>query len=473
VPDRTFAVVDAMPVHAAGELQRGFDQIRAENNVPVDFPADVVAAAARAAQQPAVDDGHVERTDLPFVTLDPQSSRDLDQAFVIESGGGAELILRYAIADVGWFVKPADPLDVEAFRRGVTTYLPDLRSALYPPVLSERAASLLPDGPRPAVIFVVRVAADGAVALDGVERAIIRSRAKLSYETASAADLPAAFDDLAARITSAEDRRGASRVEVPEQVVEPDDNGGFRISFRPRLSNEDANAAMSLATNLAVADLLFANRTGLFRVMAEPDERSVRRLRFTAKALGLEWPDAMPLGRFQRSLTPNVATHAAFLMAVRRAGGGAGYAPFTDGIVPWHAAMAATYCHATAPLRRLADRYVIEAALAIANGHPVPDAVQAAFATLPAAMEKADARSARVERAVLDLVEAVTLKGCEGRTYEAVVTDVDDRGARIQIAEPAVVARVNAHRVEPGDELAVRLVSADPAKRTVTFERIS
>ncbi len=41
--------------------------------------------------------------------------------------------------------------------RGVTVYLPDGKAPLYPPALSEGAASLLPDGPRPAVVFVVRI----------------------------------------------------------------------------------------------------------------------------------------------------------------------------------------------------------------------------------------------------------------------------------------------------------------------------
>lgn len=460
-----------VPPAAVAELQHGFDQIRSENEVPTSFPPAVLAAAAEAAKMPFTD-GHVDRTDLAFVTLDPASSTDLDQAFVIERGVGDDLILRYAIADVPWFVTPGGALDTEAWARGVTTYLPDGRAGLYPPTLSEAAVSLLPDGPRPAVVFIVRVGSDGAVALDGVERGVIRSRAKLAYETATAADLPADFDELATRITAAEDRRGASRVEAPEQEVEPDGSGGYRIAFRPRLHNEDSNAAMSLATNLAVADVLFAHHTGLFRVMAEPDERSVRRLRFTAKALDLSWPENLELGPFQRTLDPNAPKQAAFLMAVRRAGGGADYAPFVEGVVPWHAAMAATYCHATAPLRRLADRYVVEAAMSVANGAAVPDHVRAAFAQLPEVMDKADSRSSRVERAVIDLVEAVALKGREGQSFDAVVTDVDDRGARIQLADPAVVARVSAHHVEPGDAFPVRLVSADVAKRTVTFERI-
>jgi exoribonuclease R len=449
----------------------GLAQIRHENDLPAAFPAAATAAASEAVRRPFTAD-HIDRTDVAFMTLDPASSTDLDQAFSLERARGGDMVLRYAIADVAWFVDDGDPLDAEAWVRGVTVYLPDGRAPLYPPSLSEGAVSLLPDGPRPAVVFVVRVDSDGNATLDGVERAIIRSRAKLAYETASAADLPKGFDEFAARIAAAEDRRGASRVETPEQEVEPDGDGGYRVAFRPRLSNEDSNAAMSLATNLAVADLLFANRTGLFRVMPEPDDRAIGRLRHTAKALGLTWRAADDLRTFERTLLPNLPRHAAFLLAIRRATEGADYAPFTEGVVPWHAAMAATYCHATAPLRRLADRYVVQAALAIANGQPVPEPVQAAFSRLPEVMHDADARASRVERAAIDLVEAVVLSGREGTVFDAVVTDTDERGARIQLRDPAVTGRVSAHGVEPGRAVRVRLVAADPVKRQISFERV-
>ena len=124
------------------------------------------------------------------MTLDPTSSTDLDQAFAIERSGG-DLILRYAIADVGWFVADGDDVDREAWARGETIYMPDEKISLYPPVLSEGAASLLPDVDKPAILFIVRIDADGAARLDGVERAIIRSRAKLGYATVRPEDLPA------------------------------------------------------------------------------------------------------------------------------------------------------------------------------------------------------------------------------------------------------------------------------------------
>lgn len=449
-----------------GALTEGLQALRTEFAVPTGFAPAILAAAADAVRRAPTE--HVDRTDRPFVTLDPTSSTDLDQAFAIEAAG-VDLLLHYAIADVAWFVRDGDPIDTEAWRRGETLYLPDGKASLYPPAIGEAAASLLPDGPRPAVVFTVRVAPDGGVHLDGVERALMRSRAKLAYASVRPDDLPAGFDELARRIAAAEEARGAARVDPPQQEVERTLDGGYTLAFAPRLASEDQNAALSLATNLAVAAALQAHGTGLFRVMPPPDASAITRLRHTAAAFGLAWPAGQPLEAVDRRLDASDPKQAAFAMAVRRAGQGASYAPFRTGVVPWHAAVAATYCHATAPLRRLADRYVVQAALAVANGRAVPDAVTQAFERLPAVMARGDALAGRLNRAAIDLAEAVMLAPQVGQTFAAVVTDADARGARIQLTDSAVVAQVKLDGAVPGQSVQVRLVSADPTKRQVTF----
>ena len=454
----------ADPSHA---LADGLASIRGEFQVPEAFPAEVLAAAEEAAGRAPAD--HVDRTALPFVTLDPATSTDLDQAFTIERSG-QDLLLLYAIADVAWFVDDGGPIDREAWRRGTTQYLPDGRAGLYPPVISEGAASLLPNGPRPAVIFTVRVDADGEVALDGAERAIIQSRAKLAYDKVTESELPADFAELARRIQGAEARRGAARVNPPAQELVSIGEGRFELLFQPPLESEVRNAAMSLATNLAVADLLQAHGTGLFRVMAEPDDRAVSRLRHTARGLDIRWPPEMSLAELERSLDPADPRHATLMLAIQRAGQGAGYVPFRAGETPWHSAVAATYAHATAPLRRLADRYVVRAALAIANGHAVPGEVTDAFEKLPAVMARADALGSRIERAAIDLAEAVLLSGREGDAFAAIVTEVDHKGARIQLRDLPVVARIAEAGLEPGQSLQVILVKNDPQLRTISFQ---
>lgn len=244
------------------------------------------------------------------------------------------------------------------------------------------------------------------------------------------------------------------------------------LAFRPQQEAELQNASLSLAANLAIADALLAHRTGLFRVMPEPDERAVYRLRHSAKALGLSWPKDMPLKQFEKGLDQANPRHAAFMAAVRRAGPRASYAAYQAGMVPWHSAMAATYAHATAPLRRLADRYVIEAAFLVANGQAVPEELGAIFQRLPAVMARAEEKAGQIDRTTLNLAEAVVLEGREGSRFNAVVTDLDERGARIQLSDPAVITRVDGKDAIPGDTILVELVSVDVAHRQVTFQRV-
>jgi exoribonuclease R len=450
-----------------GALASGLATIREQFQVPEGFPREVLAAAELAAGKVPGPE-HVDRTDEPFVTLDPASSTDLDQAFHIEESA-SDLILHYAIADVAWFVRDGDPVDVEAWKRGETFYLPDGKAGLYPPALAEHAASLLPEGPRPAVVFTVRLGPDGEARLEAASRALIRSRAKLAYDSVGDDQLPPAFARFAERVNAAEAARGAARVDPPEQEVESLGEGRYALSFRPLLPSERANATLSLATNLAIASALQQAGTGLFRVMAGPSAASMARLRSTAAGLGISWPETVDLKSLERTLDQGDARHAAFMLAVRRAGTGAGYAPWIPGVTPWHEAIAATYAHATAPLRRLADRYVIQATLAVVSGRAVAPEVEAAFQRLPAVMAKAGTLSGQIERAVIDLAETVMLQGREGEAFRACVTDTDGDSARVQLLDLPIVSRARIPGATPGRRLDLRLAGVDHRARRLSF----
>jgi exoribonuclease R len=203
--------------------------------------------------------------------------------------------------------------------------------------------------------------------------------------------------------------------------------------------------------------------------MPEPDGWAIRRLRHSARALGVEWPKDMKLEDRERSLNPNVPPEAAFMLAIRRAGTHASKAPYPEGERPWHSAMRATYVHATAPLRRLADRFVIEAALAVANGRDVPATVTSAFECLPDVMNRADAKAAQVDAAVLELAEAVILAGKAGERFDGTVMDIGDRGAQIQLTDPAVITRIPVNGLAVGESVRLRLEKADPARRLARF----
>jgi len=464
----------SVPVTA--ELQQRFDAIRAELKVPDEFPQDVLAEARAAAQAPELPDR--DETSVPFLTIDPAGAMDLDQALHIERDGDGYHV-RYAIADVPAFVRPGGAVDAETRRRGQTVYAPDERTPLHPPVLSEGAASLLPGQVRPAFVWDMRLAADGEGHDVSVRRAMVRSTDRLDYEGVQRA-IDAGTDDerllllgeVGRKRIDFERRRGGASLPMPEQEVNQDDQGHYRLGFRPPLEVEDWNAQISLMTGMAAAEMMVAARVGILRSMPAPDQNAVGRFRRATRALGVEWHKGTPYGEFLRSLDRTDPKHLALIHEATGLFRGAGYTPF-DGAAPRdaeHAAVAYVYAHVTAPLRRLVDRFGLVTCEAISAGREVPEWVRDALPSLPGAMTASDKLAAAVERSCADAVEAAALVDRVGQEFDAMVVDQRDNGrVQIQIDEPAVLANA-AGRAELGTWVRVRLVEATVATGTVRFD---
>ena len=93
----------------------------------------------------------------------------------------------------------------------------------------------------------------------------------------------------------------------------------------------------------------------------------------------------------------------------------------------------------------------------------------AAFERLPDVMNRADSRAGQVDAAVMELAEAAVLSGRVGETFDGTVTDMDQRGARIQLQDPAVITRVPVNGLEIGTSIRLRLEEADPVRRLTRF----
>jgi len=446
---------------APSVLCEDFERIRREFELPEGFPPEVEAEAERVATTPA-DASRVDLRDLPFVTIDPPGSMDLDQAMLLERLGDGYLV-RYAIADVGAFVPRDSALEREAWSRGQTVYCPDTKVPLYPPALSEGAASLLPEQDRPAIVFVVELDARGCPVSARIERALVRSHQRFAY---GEGEVPLLEEIGKLRMERARER-GAVLLNDPAQTVRPDPAApcGFTLEFERRLPDEDWNAEISILAGMTAAQMMAERRVGLLRTMEGPDEYRVQRLRVTAHGLGVEWPGDEPFERFVMRLDPSKPREAALLEEAHDVMGRAGYLAF-DGDVPEgaeHSGIGARYAHTTAPLRRLADRYVLDTLA----GRPDREALK----RLPEVMAEAGGRAARVERACVDATEARLLEHRIGERFSAVALENDKRGTVIRIAEPIPV-RARLHADPPPDEgavLEVELVRADPKSRSLEF----
>jgi exoribonuclease R len=406
---------------------------------------------------------------------------DLDQALHIERDGDG-YVVHYAIADLAAFITPGDPIDVEANRRGETLYGADSKVPLHPTVISEDAGSLLPEQVRPALLWTIKVDDTGEGTDVTVQRARVRSTARLDYPTAqrsiddgTAEESLALLEEVGRLRLARESARGGVSLPLPEQEVVVDGDR-WSLAFRELLPVEQWNAQISLLTGFAAASLMVYARVGLLRTLPEPDPRDVQRLHRTAKALGIEWHAEQIYPDFIRSLDPTRPAHAAMIAACTRLLRGSGYVGF-DGEVPaepQHSALASEYAHVTAPLRRLGDRYAGEICVALCAGVDVPDWVVAKLHELPRTLQASGQRANRYERSILDLVEAGVLSARVGDTFDAVVVEVaedDPTRGELTVPDPAVEARVVGSTDLPlGQAVKARLTRADVESRSVQFE---
>jgi VacB/RNase II family 3'-5' exoribonuclease len=470
--------VSVVRLHVPLTLHASWDELRADLGVTEVFPPEVLAEAEAASRAPRLPEADLSA--VPFLTIDPAGSLDLDQAMHLarrEDG----FRIRYAIADVAAFVAPGSPLDGEAHRRGETLYFPDLRVPLHPPVLAEDAASLLPDRARPAVVWTLDLDEAGELVGTDVRRGRVRSHRRLDYtqvqqqlDDGTADEQLVLLREIGTRRQVLARARGAVDLPTPEQEVTDGPGAIPELAYRAPVAAEAWNAQISLLTGMAAARLMLDAGIGLLRTLPPAEHEAVASLRRSALALGLPWPEGTPYGEVVSALDPSEPAAAALLSLSTRLLRGAAYTAF-DGAPPeqpLHSAVAAPYAHCTAPLRRLADRYVSEICLALCAGEPVPDWVRAALPALPEEMAVADRRAHEVDRAVIDLAEAVVLAHRVGEEFDAVVVERNTKAGVVQLADPAVLARCEGTELPLGQWLRVRLVTADPETRKVTFQPV-
>lgn len=521
------------------EVARTLDALRAHYEVPTAFPPEALAEAEAAAGAwaqggPArlLADGARDARDLELVTIDPPGSMDLDQAVLLErlptqadqagtrTGDAPEPTatyrVHYAIASLATFVTPGGALDAELRRRGETIYAPDAATPLHPEVLSHGAASLLQDAERPACLWTIDLDERGEVVSARVERALVRSRARLTYaqvQTAidgegalpqeAPADLPELLAEIGRLRLEREAARGGISMTTPEQVVEvteaaeeeattepaapaedtdPAENAGYRLAYRVPVPAEQYNAQISLLTGMCAARIMVECGVGILRTLPPARPEDYARLRRVAAALGIDWPTSQPYPELVRGLDHAVPTHAAFMEQAMSLFRGSGYLAFgvggvgvpaddeaSDSEEAVHSAIAAPYAHVTAPLRRLVDRYGEEVCIAACAQAPVPEWALQALPDLPGVMEQAGKRARAIGRGALTALEALVLCGHEGEVFDGVITSEHDGRGELVLAEPAVVTEIRAGKkpsdggLPVGERVRVRLLSADPA----------
>jgi ribonuclease R len=407
--------------------------------------------------------GHRDLTDLPTFTIDPIDAKDFDDAISAEDIGDGRARIWVHIADVSAFVSPDGVLELEAFRRGTSVYVPGAVEPMLPPALSNDACSLRPNVDRLGVTVEMEI--QGAEVLSvAFHRSVIRSDARLNYDQIDEvfagrerAEEPWAGPlAVARRVATAlhdarQERGSALEVESTEPSFEFDEAGNVvAVHHDEQTESHRLIEHLMILANEQVAQFLADRKVPtLYRVHERPDPRSVQSLVSKLEALDVPTPpipeDMTPqqaadlVGEISRMVAAYVRQTgrgaSIFPSLVLRALKKAYYSPENLG----HAGLASQcYCHFTSPIRRYPDLVVhrgLLAAIGVDDARPHAAEMDEAGAAASAA----ERRALEVERSALDVCFAFLLerrlRDDYDQVFEGEIIGVIGAGAFIRFGE--------------------------------------
>jgi ribonuclease R len=428
-------------------------------HLPTTFPETVTHAASAipAAVLPSEISGRVDLRELSLVTIDGASARDFDDAVAVQREADGRFRLWVAIADVGHYVRSGDVIDQEALQRGTSVYFPDRALPMLPEHLSNGICSLQADVDRLAVVAEILFSPDGERLDARFYRAVIRSRARLTYEQVyawlsdAAAKAEAPVDllaqtqvmvELSTRLTAMRTARGSIDFDLPEAEIvvnlrgKPED-----IIRRERNEAHKLIEEFMLAANEAVADFLTNKEIPLlYRIHEEPElEKMLELQEFTAPlGYGFAGGGEKSLPRALQELLAATAAapegraiHQLVLRSMKQAR----YAAENAG----HFGLAAShYCHFTSPIRRYPDLVVHRVLCQLLESASGIDPRQRQewqkeFLPLGEALSKLERRATDAEREMVNLYKCRFMADKIGEEFDGIVAGVQSYGLFVEL----------------------------------------
>lgn len=495
--------------------------------VLTDFPPEVMKQAEAtpltiSAEELAL---RVDMRERNFVTIDPQTARDFDDAVAIEKRPDGIMRVWVAIADAAHYVPENSPIDKEARSRGCSIYLPDRAIPMLPEALSSHLCSLVPNEDRLAMVVQLDVDAQGKVIDQDCVAAVIHSRARFDYAGVAAAlsgDFRGqraqyeaqisnleALNEVSQKLRKRRMARGALELSLPEAKISLDSDDPRRIRGIVESRGEgDLRQAYSLIEELAVAAneavgrlLEKADFDAIWRVHAPPEFEALNQLCAWLSGYGIQAnPSELVKPKGMAQLLRKIQAHRAkrpLCYLALRALSQACYQTENNG----HFGLASkTYLHFTSPIRRYPDIHLHRLVKALLRQSKKPAGMELVceqrtekeIQGIAEETSRLERRAMETERAVKSIYSAAIMREHIGEELEGMIIGLTNFGFFVSLDEPFVEGLVKleslAHSAEfdrdkmriitgggrvsysLGDRLRVRVAAASVERRFVDLE---
>ncbi|HER62898.1 MAG TPA: ribonuclease R, partial [Desulfobacteraceae bacterium] len=441
------------PMTAPVQIRMAIEQFE----LPRSFPDAVLQEAQQLAPLTECEKGRKDLRKVKHVTIDGETARDFDDAISVEKNASG-FRLYVSIADVSHYVKTGSAIDMEAYRRGTSVYVPDQVLPMLPERLSNDLCSLVPEQDRPAFTAILEFNSKGERTGQQFSKSMIRSKKRFTYTVvrqiiydrdpaARKSHKPLlpmleAARELADILNRHRTERGSIGFNIPEPEIRLD---GDRVGGIARAERNKAHQLIEefmLAANEAVAETMDREKQPiLYRIHERPDPEKVERFTEATSSMGLHLPAgekspgwfAMVVKEAEHSPAEYVINNL-MLRTMQQAR----YSPDNAG----HFGLAAEYyLHFTSPIRRYPDlvvHRVLQNFLAgrdknqhklqiLPNKAPLPDAALH--------LSKRERVSVDVERNVQARLGALFLHDHIGEEFDAIISGVSSFGLFVELLE--------------------------------------
>ena len=429
----------------------------AEFNIKHEFPDAAIRETDSLRTPP--NKGRRDLRQTPFVTIDGADARDFDDAVYAELTDDGGWHLMVAIADVSHYVRSGSALDLEAQLRGNSVYLPDRVVPMLPEALSNDLCSLRPHEDRAAMVADIIIDKDGKRQTFAINRALIKSHARLTYEQVQAVydgtldetdclvphgALHSLFGAWQALTIDRTERAPLALNLKERRVIMSGDNTPVRIEQKSQNEAQRLIEDFMIAANVAAADRLIAAKSlCVFRVHDTPDPKKAASLTKLAEAVGAHFTTGQVLrpSHFNQILqaADGTADMITINEAVLRSQAKAFYS--VDNIGHFGLSLR-NYAHFTSPIRRYSDLLVHRALndVATKSGQPkdglcgiLPDQL----GEICKHISETEANAAAAERRTIDRFAAALFETRLGETVDGVIVAITNFGAFVRIDDGA------------------------------------
>ena len=425
--------------------------------------------------------GRVDIRDLPLVTIDGEDARDFDDAVFCEPRG-KDFRLLVAIADVAHYVRPGTELDREAYGRGNSVYFPNYVIPMLPEILSNGLCSLNPEVDRLCMVCDMHVNARGKILEYKFYNAVMRSHARLTYNTVAAmlvgkdaalrqryAALVPHLEDLYTLYTilhGARAKRGAVDFDLPETRIIY--NAQRKIERIEPVVRNDAHRLIEecmLAANVCAAEWLTQRKLTIpYRIHAGPTPEKLANLKdflfeFGLKLGGGDDPQAADYAKLLASVAGR--PDARLIQSVMlRSLSQAIYSPENIG----HFALGyPSYAHFTSPIRRYPD-LLVHRALKAGLTRTAPETAE----SVQVQGEHLSMTERRADDATRDVTRRLKTEYMQdriGQEFDGIISGVTNFGVFVELSDVYVDGLV--HITALGNDY----YHFDPAKHRLLGER--